>query len=144
MGDLNFSITAISENPTKTIVEARNFKMIVDEPSSLGGTDQGANPVEYLLAALAGCLNVVGHVVAKEMGFELRGVKIEIAGDLNPAKFLGQSDEERAGYKSLKISITPDTEADLEILGKWLALVKERCPVSDSISNLTPVSIALK
>jgi len=64
MGVLKFSVKAESENPTKTIVEARGFKIIIDEPESLGGTNDGANPVEYVLGALAGCLNVVGHVVA--------------------------------------------------------------------------------
>jgi len=46
--------------------------MTIDEPDNLGGTDAGANPVEYLLAALSGYLNVVGHLVAREMGINLK------------------------------------------------------------------------
>src|SRR5688500_15530981 len=43
-----------------------------DEPPILLGTDKGANPVEYVLAALAGCLttSLVYHAAAK-------GIKIE-------------------------------------------------------------------
>ena len=64
MADAKFSITAVSENATKTTVKARNFSMVIDEPPSLGGKDEGANPVEFVLAALAGCLNVMGNVLA--------------------------------------------------------------------------------
>ena len=82
MAIVKFSVNAKSENPTKTVVETRGFKMIVDEPANLGGTDHGANPVEYVLAALSGCLNVVGHLVAKELGFNLIGLNINIEGIL--------------------------------------------------------------
>ena len=80
MSDLKFKIKAYSENSTKTIVNARGFNLILDEPQSLEGTNEGANPVEYVLAAFSGCINVMGHVIAKEMGFDLRGIKIEMSG----------------------------------------------------------------
>lgn len=54
MGLAKFKVSAKSENPTKTVVRARNFEMIIDEPKDLGGTGGGPNPVEYVLAALAG------------------------------------------------------------------------------------------
>ncbi len=66
MSDLKFRIKAKSENATKTVVQARGFEIIIDEPKALGGNDAGANPVEYILAALSGCLNVVGHMIAKD------------------------------------------------------------------------------
>ena len=111
---LKFAAKASSANPTKTVVTARNFQIIIDEPKDLGGTDDGANPVEYVLGALAGCLNVVGHVVAKEMNMPLNGLSIELEGDLDPAKFMGKSAKERAGYQEIRVKITPDTTADIE------------------------------
>jgi diguanylate cyclase (GGDEF)-like protein len=92
MMDIKIRAKAHSENPTKTVVEAGRFKIIVDEPKNQGGTDDGPTPVDYLLAGLAGCINVVGHVIAKEMGFELRGMDIQLEGDLNPARFMGKFD----------------------------------------------------
>ncbi|NLX93566.1 MAG: OsmC family protein [Clostridiales bacterium] len=144
MADIKFNINAHSESPSKTIVEARSFKMIVDEPQNLGGTDAGANPVEYVLAALAGCLNVVGHLVAKEMNFELRGIELEIEGNLDPSKLMGVSMKERAGYKEVRVLLNPDTDADKETLDKWVTIVESRCPVSDNVANETPVKISLK
>lgn len=144
MPTLKFGVKAWSENPTKAVVEVRGFKMVIDEPESLGGTNDGANPVEYLLAALAGCLNVVGHIVAKEMGFNLRGIELELEGDLDPAKFSGKDTDERAGYKEIRVRIKPDADADEETLKKWLEAIESRCPVSDNIANPTPVKITLK
>ncbi|MCK9410938.1 MAG: OsmC family protein [Prolixibacteraceae bacterium] len=141
MGLLNFSIKGGNENPTKFVANARNFKVIVDEPAALGGTDHGPNPVEYLLAGYAGCLNVVAHLVAKELGIEIKKLAIEVDGDLNPAKFLGQSNDDRAGFQSINVSINIDTDADQLSIDKWLKEVENRCPINDNLRNTTPVNV---
>ena len=144
MADLTFRARAHSENPTKTFVKVRNFEMVVDEPAELGGTNAGANPVEYLLAALSGCLNVVCHMVAQEMNFELRKLEIKLSGSLNPDKLFGKKSEDRAGYKQIEVVIKADTDADSDTLERWIKTDKERCPLSDTISQITPVDILLK
>ncbi|MDX9769436.1 MAG: OsmC family protein [Tenuifilaceae bacterium] len=143
MADLKFRIQAQRASAAKTIVKARNFEIIVDEPEELGGTNTAANPVEYVLAAFAGCLNVMGHLIANEMGFELKDLKIDISGDLNPAKLFGKSDEDRAGYKNIVVKMIPTCNADKVTLEKWLHAVESRCPVSDNIQNITPVAVEL-
>lgn len=143
MAKVTFKVAAHSANHTKTVVRARNFEMIIDEPPNLGGTDEGPTPVEYVLGALAGCLTVVGHVVAKEMAFELRGVTFELAGDLDPAKFLGESTANRAGFQEIRVKVQPDSNASPEQLAAWLKTVESRCPVSDNLANITPVKLTL-
>ena len=143
MANLKFSVHAKSENSTKTVVEAIGFKLIIDEPKNMGGTNAGANPLEYMLAALSGCLNVVGHLIAKEMGFTLRGLEIDLEGDLDPAKFMGQPTQGRTGFTAVRVTIKPDADADRVTLGKWLKAVESRCPVTDNISNSTPLKIDL-
>jgi uncharacterized OsmC-like protein len=144
MPNLKFSVKAKSENPTKTIVEASGFKLVIDEPENLGGTNEGANPVEYVLASLAGCMNVVGHLAAKEMGFELRGMEISLEGDLDPSKFMGKNVDTRAGYSEVRVSVKADTDADRSTLDKWLEKIESRCPVSDNLSNATPVKFTVE
>ncbi|WP_298364400.1 OsmC family protein [uncultured Lutibacter sp.] len=144
MEDLKFRVQAHSENPTKTVVKARNFEIVIDEPESLGGTNEGANPVEFVLAAFCGCINVMGHVIAKEMKFELRGMKIKMCGNLNPQRLFGSSFKERAGYKGIDVSIEPDCNVPLEVLEEWLAKIEDRCPVSDNLTNKTPINLLLK
>ncbi len=141
MSDMNFSIKGVSENPTKFVAEARNFKIVVDEPPTLGGTDQGANPVEYLLASYAGCLNVMGHLIAGELGFILKKLEIEINGNLNPAKLFGKSYTERAGYKNIQVTLKPSADVNSETLKLWSQEVENRCPVNDNLQNSTLVEI---
>ena len=144
MSDLKFSVIGESNSSTQFIAKARQFKLIVDEPNDLGGTDEDANPVEYILAGLAGCINVIGHIVAKELGFEIKKLNIEVSGDINPNKFLGVSNNERAGFKSIGLNLIPETDADINTLSKWLTIVEERCPVKDNLNNKTPVKLSVE
>ena len=140
-----FSVKAESKNATKSVVKTPGgFEMIIDEPENLGGGNEGPNPVEYVLGALAGCLNVVGHLVAKEMEFVLEEMKIEISGKLDPAKFMGKAETVRAGYQEINVKIDVEADADKDTLAEWLAVVEERCPVSDNIGNKTPLNIKIK
>ena len=138
--DLNFSVNGKNIGLTKYQGFARNFELIVDEPEMLGGEDSAANPVEYLLAGYAGCLNVVFGIVAKELNIEIKKLQINIDGDINPAKFLGLSDEERAGFKALNVVIKLETNVDKEKEALLIQTVKNRCPINDNLSNPTPIN----
>jgi len=144
MSDIKFQVEGESTSATQFVGTARQFTFVVDEPANLGGTDKDANPVEYILAGFAGCANVIGHIVAKELGFTIRKLKIEVSGDINPGRFLGSSYDERAGFKGITLNLIPDTDADIEILTKWLQIVDQRCPVKDNLKNSTPVKIAVE
>ena len=144
MSDLKFTVSGESTSATQFIGKARQFELIIDEPEALDGTDEHANPVEYILAGFAGCINVVGHLVAKELGFKIDKLSIEVSGNINPNKFLGASNNERAGFKSITLNLIPETNASIETLVKWLEIVEERCPVRDNLSNNTPIKIAVE
>lgn len=143
MSVLTFSLRGKSASATKFVAHARQFEIVVDEPPSLGGQDEAANPVEYLLASYAGCLNVVAHVVAKEQGLDLGGLEIELEGDLDPSRFLGISRLDRAGYQALTVRLIPGNRLPKKVLEAWLREVSDRCPVSDNLSNETPVELFL-
>ena len=133
-----------SNSTTQFVAKARHFKLVVDEPEELGGADEAANPVEYILAGLAGCINVVGHLVAKELGFVISKLNIDISGEINPDKLLGISNHERAGFQSIQINLNPETEADIVTLSQWLKIVEDRCPVKDNLRNETPVRLSVE
>jgi len=56
---------------------------------------------------------------------------------------MGLSDRERAGFKEIRVKVTPHADADEKTLKEWLETVESRCPISDNIANPTPVSITL-
>lgn len=136
----NFSINGTSINSTLYKGTSRQFNFLVDEPNELGGQDLAANPVEYLLAGYAGCLNVVINLVAKELGIKLYDFKININGNIDAAKFLGHSEDGRAGFQSLDVDIDFITNATQESVDFLLKNVKQRCPINDNLSNKTPIN----
>lgn len=143
MSLMEFKIDARSNGSMKTVVNARNFEIIVDEPENLGGKDEGATPLELVLASLAGCYTVVGNFAARELGFELKGIHMEIKGSINPARFAGKSYDDRAGFKNIDIKIIPDAKTDRKTLEKWVSMIENRCPVTDNLTNTTPLNITL-
>ncbi len=144
MSLLNFSIAGKNKTATLLETKARHFAIFVDEPEALGGQDSAPNPVEYILAGYAGCLNVVFHLVAKELEIKINKLQLDISGDIHPGKFLGISQEERAGFISLQVNIDIDSDAPAEKIGQLFSLVKERCPVNDNLANPTPINYSLK
>ena len=138
-----FSISATGNSETKTTVSVRDFEFVVDEPAALGGTNEGPNPVEYLLGAWAGCINVVAQKVCDEHGVELAGLDIEVEGDLDPQKFLGMADEPRAGFQEIRVELAMETDTDDETLKTILEAVEARCPVGDNIMNPTPTDVTI-
>ncbi|WP_297098978.1 OsmC family protein [Draconibacterium sp.] len=143
MSDLTFKIEGEAQTPARIAASAREFIIVVDEPPALGGDDQGANPVEYLLASYAGCINVVAHLTAKELGIKLSGLRIQIEGNINPARLFGKSDEDRAGFKQIEVLFIPETNASQEEIENWIATIKNRCPINDNLANPTPLTFNL-
>jgi len=142
---VNVSVHAKSETPSRLKIQSGKFKMIIDEPEHMGGTDLGPSPIQVLLMSLAGCLNVTGHEVARQKGMKLNGMKIDINGSMNPCNFMGCSFDERAGFQQIDVSIKADFEdAKQEDIDSWLLATEARCPVTDNIKEGTNISVAVK
>lgn len=120
-------------------VKIRNFEFVSDEPIELGGTNEGPNPVEYVLGALAACQEIVVKAYATVLDIDVKAVHVEVDGNLDLHGFLNLSDE-RAGFKSVSYTTTIETnETDTDKLKTLEKLSVDRCPVHDIISN--PVQI---
>lgn len=140
MSDLNFTIEGEAQTGARFVAGARQFSIVIDEPPALGGDDLGANPVEYLLASYAGCINVVAHLTAKELGINVKKLGIKVDGNLNPARLFGKSDDDRAGFKQIDVQFSPETDATPELNKRWIAAIKSRCPINDNLTAPTPLT----
>ena len=143
MADLNFKIEGEAKTAARFQANARQFSLVIDEPPTLGGDDLGANPVEYLLASYAGCINVVAHLTARELGINVEKLSISVNGNLNPARLFGQSDIDRAGFKQIEVHFSPKTDATQEQINEWVSAIKKRCPINDNLAYPTPLSFNL-
>lgn len=120
------------------------FILDADEPKVLLGTDRGANPVEYVLTALAGCLttSLVYHAAAR--GIAIYEVESHLEGDLDLRGFLGISDEVRNGYENIRVSFKIRADASDDQLQELVQLAQQRSPVFDIVSHPVPVSVELE
>lgn len=135
-----FSVTSRLDNGFHSKINARNFEFISDEPESLGGENEGPNPVEYVLGALAACQEIVIKAHAGQLGVELKSVKVDVSGDLDLHGFFALSNA-RPGFTNVKYQTTIETdETDPVKLQKLKNLSLENCPVLDIIQNPVPVS----
>lgn len=140
---MDVKVSGKSESATRLNVSSGNFSMIIDEPEQMGGSNLGPTPIQVLLMALAGCLNVTAHEVAKQQDIPLTSLSIEIDGNLDACTFMGCSTENRAGFNKINVQLNaefqiPVTQARID---KWVLDTETRCPVTDNIKSMTKISL---
>src|SRR5438067_8386348 len=90
--------------------------VLVDEPTSLGGTDSAANPAEVLLGALGTCLSIGYALNAAARGIELRRLALDLEGDIDLTVFGGLAEEGNPGYSDIRVRVELDSGANADTL----------------------------
>jgi len=67
---------------TKAETKIREFKVSIDGPLELRGTNTAPNPVEMLLAALGGCVLLVYRGYARKLKIDIKDLAINLEGDM--------------------------------------------------------------
>jgi len=126
----------------KTHTRSKPHTFVKDEPQVLLGGDKGANPVEYLLAGLAGCIttSLVAHAAAR--GVKIDSIESTLEGDIDLHGLL-QLDDTNPGYQGINISFKIESDASDEILQELIELAKKVSPVANTVSRPTPVNVKL-
>src|SRR4051794_38572230 len=75
-----------SNNEFRVEITAGPYTFIADEPASVGGTDTGPTPYDYISAALGACTSMTLHFVAKRDNIPLEGVEVSVMNDRMHAK----------------------------------------------------------
>jgi uncharacterized OsmC-like protein len=116
------------------------FMLDNDEPPVLLGADAGANPVEYILHALAGCLTTTMVYHAAARGIAIKAAESALEGDLDLRGFLGLSNEVRKGYHAIRVKMRVQSDAT----PKMLRELAQFSPVYDMISRSVPVEVTIE
>ncbi len=130
----DFTATGRSTGALSTAVQARQFAFVVAEPESLGGTDEAANPIEYLLGALNGCVTVVVETVAAELALPVESVHTHASGTIDLRGFAGTADVS-PHFQQLTLTVTLRSDVPEDRLGELKAQVLRRCPLYNLVKD---------
>jgi uncharacterized OsmC-like protein len=119
------------------------FNLDAGEPGILVGHDEGPNPAEYLLHALAACLTTSIVYIASARGVELTEVESSIEGDMDVQGALGLNNEVRNGFQAIRVNFKVKGNAPEEKLQEIVARAQARSAVFDSITKGVPVTVQL-
>jgi uncharacterized OsmC-like protein len=125
------------ETPHKT-----DLTLEADEPEVLLGGDNGANPVEHLLHALASCVttSMIYHAAAR--GIAVEQVESSLEGDLDLRGFLGLAPNVRKGYQQIRLKLSIKADVTDQELRDLASLGPNFSPVFDSIIKGVPISVS--
>ena len=119
----------------------KQFTVETDHPEVFAAEDNGATPVEMVLAGLAGCLTGGIASVAQNRGIQLRSVKATIEAPMDLAGILGIDPEVRNGFKAITVSYQIDADATEDEIAALVAQSQKRSAVFDVITNPTNINV---
>jgi putative redox protein len=120
-----------------------NHTLYVDQPKTGGGEDTGPTPLEYLFLSLGGCLATIARIAAKQKRIDLRGLDVTVEGDLDVEGLMGRNPGGRSGFGGITVTVKLDADLTQEQKEAFLHEVDARCPVSDNLHNLTPMTFVV-
>ncbi|MDD2277815.1 MAG: OsmC family protein [Bacteroidales bacterium] len=108
---------------------------VIDQPKMAGGTDEGPNPLEVFLASLPACICAIGRIVAMQRKISLRGMQVEVEGDIDKDFLMGKTKEGRSGFTEIRSLVKIDADmTDAEKIA-FLHEIEVRCPIADNMAN---------
>jgi uncharacterized OsmC-like protein len=111
------------------------------EPPVLLGHNEGANPVEFLLHALAGCVTTTLVLHAMARGIEITSLSTELKGQLDVRGLLGLDESVSAGYESIRIAMHVEANCTDRELDDLIAFAQAHSPVCNTVCRPVPVVI---
>ena len=122
---------------------AKPFVFDNSEPPILLGNNEGANPVEFILHGLAGCMTTTMALHAAANGISISTIESSLEGNLDVQGFLGLNDTVRNGYQNIKVNFKIEGDLTQEERNRLIEYTS-KSPVFDIVTNKVPVSVSIE
>ena len=117
------------------------FTFDADHPEVFASADNGATPVELVLAGLASCLTAGVAAVAQNRDIQLRSVSVTLEAGMDIRGILGADPDVRNGFEGIKVTYNIDADASRDDIEALVAQSQKRSAVYDIITNPTNVTV---
>ena len=117
------------------------FTFDADHPEIFASEDNGAAPVEMVLAGLASCLTAGVAAVAQMRDIQLNSVSATLEGPMDIQGILGIDSDVRNGFDGITVHYDIDADATDDEIKAIVAQSQKRSAVFDIVANPTNVTV---
>jgi uncharacterized OsmC-like protein len=117
------------------------FSFDADHPEVFASEDNGATPVELVLAGLASCLTAGIAAVAQMREIQLNSVSATLEAGMDIQGILGMDSDVRNGFDGIKVHYDIDADASEDDIKALVAQSQKRSAVFDIVTNPTNVTV---
>ena len=107
------------------------------------GNNEGANPVEFLLHALAGCVTTTTVLHATARGITINRLSTKLAGTIDVQGLLDLDATVAVGYRAIDIEMDIDADCSDEELEALVAFARNHSPVCSTVCRPVPVNLRI-
>ena len=111
-------------------IALRQFELIADEPTHLGGDDRGPTPTELLLASLGSCKAITIQMYAERKGWAIDSIRVAVESQTV------ESQTVIVAHLTLEGDLSDEQRDRLRDIG-------DRCPVHRLLSAATDIQTVL-
>jgi len=124
-------VSARWDGDLRAVVDAGGFRLVVDEPESVGGTDRGPQPTDVLLAALASCFAIAMAHAARKRGTSLPDLRVTTTGTYDGPQFAA-------------ITMSLESTAPRAALEELIPEAERVCYVSNTLRRPLEITISVE
>ena len=119
------AITELDQSTYKTKIYAGGHFIYADEPTDLGGTDEGMTPGALLLASLGSCTAITMRMYADRKAIPLTHIKIHLS-------ICPEDEMDKSTTITRKIELSGDLNDQQRLR---LMQIADKCPIHKLLTN---------